>query len=508
MIRGIAAQLAWALRVDARSVHSHLLRLFFVGTMFMSVFFAWASSAGAPGLDLFKNMCWMNLAIILMGCIFYFSTTVTEEKEADSLSLLKLAGLGPLTVLLGKFLSRLVSAFMLLSVQLPFIFLAITLGGVTFHQIVAAYMSLAAFLCVVATISLICSIRCSSSSSASAASALTVIICLFVLPLVVNQMSASPAIPKRILDSIKSLDSGLQKVDMYGSLLRINKTGFAESSFSPQVIFHLLIAVLLMFVAWLIFDRSTSGLHGPERQFGLLNRSSRFKFLSVPRVTDKPFFWKDFYFLTGGKLWFVIRLVAFALITIVLLFVFQNSTQKAARNLLFTMLGFVVLESSIYTARIFYDELRWRSLPSLLLTPNSTIVIGTEKVLGCAIALIPACIFMGVAFLIDAPEVLYFVANPAFWFVLILFVTFLHLGALLSLHIRWGALPLAFVITILMTSCCPVMSTGLVLSATMSEKSTFFAMLGTMLGFAVYWLVVLFPIQCEIAARLRKVAGK
>ena len=49
-----------------------------------------------------------------------------------------MAGISPIGILLGKTSPRLIAATMILSVQLPFTFLAITLGGVLTNQILAA----------------------------------------------------------------------------------------------------------------------------------------------------------------------------------------------------------------------------------------------------------------------------------------------------------------------------------------------------------------------------------
>src|SRR5205823_5246593 len=43
--------------------------------------------------------------------------------------------------------------------------------------------------------------------------------------------------------------------------------------------------------------------------------------------------------------------------------------------------------------------------------------------------------------------------SSAFWFSLLYFIAFLHLTALLSLILRWGALPLAFGIAIMLSWC-------------------------------------------------------
>ena len=54
---------------------------------------------------------------------------MAEEKEEQTLGLLRMTGLSPLSILLGKSTSRLCGALLLLAAQFPFTIFAVTLGG-------------------------------------------------------------------------------------------------------------------------------------------------------------------------------------------------------------------------------------------------------------------------------------------------------------------------------------------------------------------------------------------
>ena len=99
----------------------------------------------APGRDVFRYMCWVNFFLLNLAGVSFFSTVITEEKEEMTLGLLRMAGISPVGILLGKVTPRLLGVVLLLSVQLPFTILAITLGGVAINQILAAYVALLAF---------------------------------------------------------------------------------------------------------------------------------------------------------------------------------------------------------------------------------------------------------------------------------------------------------------------------------------------------------------------------
>lgn len=97
------------------------------------------------GTELFSSIAWLNLLFITCAGAGYFSTAITEEKEEETLGLLQMAGLNHIGILLGKSTSRLIQVMLLLVVQFPFMLLAVTLGGVTTDQILAAYVSVLAF---------------------------------------------------------------------------------------------------------------------------------------------------------------------------------------------------------------------------------------------------------------------------------------------------------------------------------------------------------------------------
>src|SRR5262245_60258699 len=173
MFTGTLAMLHRAIRLDARLVRTHLFREGFALLVYGGLIFAQISSSvtlvGAPGLKLFNTMTYLNLILISLAGVSFFATAITEEKEEETLGLLKMAGIDPLGILLGKSTSRLLGTILLLLVQIPFILLAITLGGVTLGQVLAAYCSLAAYMILLANVGLFCSVRYRRGGTASSA---------------------------------------------------------------------------------------------------------------------------------------------------------------------------------------------------------------------------------------------------------------------------------------------------------------------------------------------------
>src|SRR5687768_5378450 len=82
-----------SLREDARAVKTHLVRAGLVLAMLMALWMAnaeMASGIGAPGLRFFSITVWVNLMLMTFLGVGVFATSITEEKEAGSLGLLKL----------------------------------------------------------------------------------------------------------------------------------------------------------------------------------------------------------------------------------------------------------------------------------------------------------------------------------------------------------------------------------------------------------------------------------
>ena len=178
MYYGLLALLTRALRVDARQLRNHLFRLAFVGFIYICLLVATFQSAflGAPGLSFFSQIAWLNALFITCAGIGFFSSAITEEKEEETIGLLQMAGLNHLGILLGKSTSRLIQVMLLLVVQFPFMLLAVTLGGVTTLQIVAAYVDLLAYTVLLANVALVCSVVFQRGGNAAAFTTLLMVL--------------------------------------------------------------------------------------------------------------------------------------------------------------------------------------------------------------------------------------------------------------------------------------------------------------------------------------------
>lgn len=525
MHSGTLALLTRALRMDARLARGHLLRLLFAGFIYGSLISVQITSLsfGAPGLKLFGLLIWLNMACISLAGVGFFATAITEEKEEDTLGLLKMAGLNPVSILLGKSTSRLLSALLLLLVQLPFVLLAITLGGVTLTQVAAAYCSLAAFLVLAANLGLVCSVCCRRGGSAAFANTL-LLAGYFGGEWILTETQGALVLlgwapPKSAIVQWLETAAGLMgRLSISNRLSEVMTTGFADTPVGFQVVGSLAASAVCFGIAWASFDYFTrEGRSGVSRvesvlQLRWLHRRKRGTF---GRAWNRALAWKDFHFVTGGKLLFIGKLVAYGLIVGLILYLQRMSVILLSAGLetaLVAMLAAVVIEACIYASRTFHDEWREHTLPLLLMLPLSTARIAWLKTLGCLPALIPALFWTficwaGLAADSNDYRVTFAPVLPSVWCGVLILVTFLHLTALLSLVVRWGALPLAIGVMVLLgafANCCffPVFAiVFLVASATGSEEAAY-------LCADAFIACIIAALQSYIRVRLEQVASQ
>jgi len=161
-------------------------------------------------------------------------------------------------------------------------------------------------------------------------------------------------------------------------------------------------------------------------------------------------------------------------------------------------------------SRIFHDEIRMQTMSSLLMLPQSIPYMGYSKAIGCLIGLFPAgiCLIFAALMLPNFRfnDLVNLLAEPAFWAAIMGVLVFLHLVALLSLFIKWGALPAAFFLMGPLSICCPVWQVFLVIGSSGLQD-----IWGKLPATITVWILtglVCFVFQMMIAARLQELGTK
>lgn len=461
MFQGTFALFNRALCVDFRLTRTHLFRFLFAVMILFFLMSAHLTSQafGAGGLVLFTQIIYLNFVFILMAGISIFATAITEEKEEQTIGLLLMAGVNPISLMLGKSLPRLVSALLLLSVQFPFTLLSITLGGVTLSQVIAVYSVLAAFLFCLANLGLICSVVCARSRSASTLVVLALVFFFLGAPLLewifqimLDQNWVSQG--TMIANSIEQIFDWRSQVSILTQINLILTSGFSASPWGIPFWCNIIFGLILFTLSCMFFNRFALTDVGQSPGRGVISKKKSHSF-TPSRSWANALMWKDFYFVNGGYGMALIKFVCYGIALLALCLFIEYSSNRFEFELIgytvfWSMFLVILIEISLISARIFQVEIQWNTLISTAMLPRSMGWIAYSKLLGCLLSLIPACAYLllGSLFIIDEVfsalgEIL---PEPTFWMMFVQVLFFWHLTALLSTYIKWGALPLAFVL--------------------------------------------------------------
>src|SRR5882724_9049389 len=93
-----------SLREDVHSKATYQARGLVGAFIWLVLSFAlFASSwSGAGGRSFFLNIVVLQTVALIFAALTYFASAIAEEKEEQTLSLLRMTGLSPLSVVLGK----------------------------------------------------------------------------------------------------------------------------------------------------------------------------------------------------------------------------------------------------------------------------------------------------------------------------------------------------------------------------------------------------------------------
>lgn len=460
--RGTFALVERAMRVDTRLARTHLIRLGFALLILLFVVQVQLNIANysAPGRDVFRYMCWVNFFLLNLAGVSFFSTVITEEKEELTLGLLRMAGISPVGILLGKVTPRLLGVILLLSVQLPFTILAITLGGVAINQILAAYVALLAFAVLMAGLGAFLSTVCARSSLAASLTTAT-IATLFITPLLLRDTAGQMFRERRIdvttRESFYEVANTIESTTPLGSLDVILTTGFDGSLLSFQVVVDLCCGVALFGLAWIFFDICTRNETHSTPARGMMALFSK-RVASQSRVWNHAIVWKDFNFLTGGVTAVIIKLLAYSILmgamsTMIVKRVRTEVMDNVGATLMASMLTALIVEIPIYLSRVFREELRWQTWSGLVLLPKPITRIVLGKLAGVAPAFLPAVIvFTAGAFIAPRFFETYLLKkiliNENGWYWMLQYLLSVHVIVLLSLIVKWGAVPFGISIVV------------------------------------------------------------
>jgi hypothetical protein len=356
-MRAILALMTRALTEESRLNRTYLMRGALPAVVLLLLVSAHRSFArvGAAGRDMFLFVVLTNAVFLSLAAVTHLSSAIAEEKEEETLGLLRMTRLNPLSILLGKGISRGMGLGMLVLLQVPFTLLTITLGGVSFVQVAAAYSTLLAYVVFLTGLGLLCSVVMGRTSTA--ATLMSLLLGMYLLgPLVGEVISRMmQGMSRRALSFI--FESAFY-LTPFGRLLRISESRFAGPALDGFVGLSAGLGALFFLIAWVEFDRFTREQKSAAPSRGLLVRAPRrFKWLSPGTAWRDGLAWKDFNFITGGWPMLIVRMFAFALLAFVLMMLWvmglrlRAISAEAAMWVLIVVIVALALEPCIILAR-------------------------------------------------------------------------------------------------------------------------------------------------------------
>ena len=457
-----------SLREDSRLKLTYIARSGLVVVILLFLFSIQSQMGwnNAPGLQFFTTVIGIDFFFVFLAGVSYFCSAISEEKEEMTLGLLRMTNLNPLSILLGKSTSRLCTAILLFAAQVPFTLLAITLGGISLRQVAAAYVMVAAFLVMVSNLALLGSVICRRTPGAAVFTG----VMLFTFFAIVPIAAGLAQLPVK-LGMLTSVHAWVRGLEWFSELLEraspfsrfevIFATGFREEVFSFQAWSNLILGLVFFLVAWAVFERFCAEQKeaAPSRA-GVARARGRWKALTAGRAWKRAIAWKDFYFLGGGKLWLVIKLLIYGAPMVVARFWPEKLGGPPPLNdfgaMMFGgMIGFMSVELAFAAASVFRVERQGQTLSSLAMLPQGVRRVAYDKVIGIIPSLAAAGIYILLSLLFIAKDVYHTAEHFSLnsrddrWalfgicFAAAQGVFFLHLVANLSLRVKRGALPLA-----------------------------------------------------------------
>lgn len=456
------AFLTRSIRQESRLLTHHLIRGALV-LLTLSMFFTQVISAtrrGASGLflvDSITDCCYYCLT--LLG-VMYFSLAITEEKEEETLPLLRMTGVRNFTLLIGKSLPRLAVVVLLILVSVPFLLLSITLGGVVPEQIVAVILGMMCYAFWLSQIGLFSSTICRSSQRAVS---LTFVLWLtlefggWLIYLIAYGSGQWKLFWLQGL--LNEIAGSLLHRSMWSASSQYLMFERGESVWHPQMTFHLCLGVGFFLLSWVLFEffnrasMAQGASASEDNSRGVVTKSHGLRSL---RCWNAAIVWKSWQFLVGGWLWIIVYTIglpvfAAAVVLTISIIVGEAANAEVYGSTLMVVGGgsFVILLARLY-GNVLNREIYQQTLVSLCMLPRWRWITLGELYLGLLPGLIaPLCCF-GLGVILTGLAEPWFFGNfietliePWCWAVIGWLILTAHLGTLLSVYLRHGAMLIA-----------------------------------------------------------------
>jgi hypothetical protein len=458
-MHGILALFVRSLREQVRGTSFAWMRAgVAVVVLITMVFRARWSFGSAAGMEFFAPFAVYNGLMIMIAATSYFASAITEEKEEQTLGLLRMTNLSALAILFGKGTSRMLGGMMLLLVQFPFALLAVTLGGMAPEQIAITYVLLTSFLFFCANLGLFASVIARNNTRAAL---LTVFLGWLYLwsPSILGWFADFTGFigASNLSSTFSDIQRGAVEYSGFRTFFQAISIGWDAASWRGTSLAFGIAGLCFFALAWASFGRFAAD--PPEtKPRAVLNKSVDSAPSRAGRAWPDAIAWKDQHFIHGGGRTAGIKGVIYFILAIWIAGTMAGNRWRATEVTIWTIFTLSTLAALIETAvagsRVFRIEVRGQTLGDLYVLPQDINALIRSKRRAVLYSLIPIGVFVasslvcGLPSLLDAAfdstESFLVFAQVAILFPLE-FVFHYRLAAWFSLRLKWGGFPAALV---------------------------------------------------------------
>ncbi|OAI51452.1 hypothetical protein AYO47_07080 [Planctomyces sp. SCGC AG-212-M04] len=396
MLTKAFALLSQTFRVDVRQLRTHLLRGGIAAGVLWMLMIVHLDNPfrNSPGLMFCEGLTFSTMVLLTLMGAFYFPSVITEEKEEQTLGLLRMAGVGSVTLLLGKSVAKVGVVLLLIAVSLPYWWLCVTLGGVTPSQIWAVAISLAAHLALMSQIGTLCSVYFTTTGRACVA-AMIVIVMLLLGPIIADVFLRE----LRLIGSGNNFFRSFYAHFAPWQLSMIMSPGYGGGVWNPQVETNTLAALVLFGLSWFLLDRINTYDQVPGREMRLVGWAKSLLPAAIRRRARRrasagsvgaAISWKDFWQFGGGYRWWYFRCVGYASMAFLAsLDRWGSLMQRIGVALILTAFWAGIAEIVFHAGHLFHREVKQQTWDSLRMLPVSTGFLARRKIRGALWAMVP-----------------------------------------------------------------------------------------------------------------------
>ena len=325
------------------------------------------------GLGFLWTLAIVNFFFITLAGVLGFSSAITEEKEEDCLGLLIMTGISPVNLLASKLLARYTRGLFLLLSQMPFIILAVTLGGVSLQQVIAVYSVLISFMFMLCCLGTLISLLCTKSGRAASLTFL-VLLSYIILVFLLREVGV-----------IDWLD--MEHFLPFVAISKIFTTGYSSYIMPLQFFGSIVVGLIFFGISVFLFEKFALRNSAEKKKV-----KSKVNLFKRGRAWKNALFWKEFNFNLAGRKGWLFQIIIYIFLAGVLKYYMDPFGGRSfiPSFMAFASMVFSTLILAVCAANMFSTEFKEGTHTSLFTLPSDLSSIFWSKLFGGFLYAVPS----------------------------------------------------------------------------------------------------------------------